>query len=99
MIVTIGKHIRIEAVSSNFIFERTADTPGCVTLTHRKSGTRIILPANKSESEELIASYRRAIFEDIKYREQNCEFSEKCPQCGSVDCAKDKEIEDIDPIL
>jgi hypothetical protein len=97
MIVTTGRHIRIEAVSSSIILERTAETPGAVTVTRRKDGESIWLPANKSDSEEFIAAYRRAISEDIEYREQECEFAEKCPRCGSVDCAKD-DI-DVEPML
>jgi hypothetical protein len=97
MIVTTGKHIRIEAASSSIILERTAETPGCVTVSIRKTGERIKLPANKSESEDFIAAYRRTIAEDISYREQDCEFAERCPRCGSVDCAKD-DI-DIEPII
>lgn len=100
MIVTTGKHIHIEAASSTLILERTAETPGCVTVRHRRyPDEKLTLPANKGESEEFIAAYRRAINEDIDYRKSDCEFAERCPRCGSVDCAKDKKMDDIDPIV
>jgi len=67
MIVTTGKHIKIDAACSRYTLSRTAETPGVVRVEERKGGS-ITLPANEQESEDFIAAYRRAIKEDIEYR-------------------------------
>jgi hypothetical protein len=67
MIVTTGKIIKIDA--GRFTFQRTCEAVGCVTVRD-SSGTIMALPVNEQESEEFIKAYRRAIAEDIAYRER-----------------------------
>ncbi len=74
MIVTTGRHIRIE-VGRNYLLERTSETPGGVRISDRGGlGVRrpepgqIDLPASPEEAERFIAAYRRIIAEDVEYR-------------------------------
>ena len=70
MITTVGKHIRVEI--RGYIFERTAEGPGVVTLRVRGGGATE-LPGNAQEAEQFIAAYQRAIKEDVGYREMKAE--------------------------
>ncbi len=70
MIVTTGKIVKIEV--GYYTFERSCEHPGVVRV-ESKPGTLergiIELPANREEAEMLITAYRRAINEDVPYRE------------------------------
>lgn len=73
-IVTTGKIIKIQCGS--FYLERTSEAPGIVTLRTRTRGEEsqtITLPANPGEMENLIAAYRRAVAEEVGYRESKFE--------------------------
>jgi hypothetical protein len=69
MIVTTGRHIKVEVL--DFIFERTAETPGLVVLTTKKGS--IGLPANQEDMARVIEAYHRVCEEDVAYRKSNCE--------------------------
>ena len=71
MIVTTGKVIKIEACG--YVFERSCETPGCVTVRGREGALRLPGPA---EAEKFIAAYRRAVAEDVPYRETGVEDDE-----------------------
>lgn len=68
MIVTTGKSIKIDCNAWGLRLVRSCETPGLVTVTDRE-GKTLGLPANEEEAERFIVAYRRAIAEDIPYRE------------------------------
>lgn len=72
MIVRTGKNIKIDVGAWGLQVERTCETPGKVSVQDGKGGY-VGLPANLDDSEKFIAAYRRAIAEDIPYRESNVE--------------------------
>lgn len=71
MIITTGKSIKIDVGAWSLQVERSCETPGKVDV--RGEGGHVALPANKAEAERFIAAYRRAIDEDIPYREMKSE--------------------------
>jgi hypothetical protein len=68
LIITTGKSIKIDVGTWALQLERSCETPGLVTVRGEGSGV-LSLPANLDEAERFIAAYRRAIEEDIPYRE------------------------------
>lgn len=72
MIVTTGKSIKIDVGAWSLQVERTCEAPGKVSVSNSKGGY-IELPAHPDEAAKFIASYRRAIAEDIPYRESKFE--------------------------
>lgn len=64
MIITTGRHIRIEIIDA--IFERTAEAPGVVKLITKKGNLE--LPANQTDMSNFIEAYRRICMEDVAYR-------------------------------
>lgn len=77
MIVTTGKSIKID-VDGYLHLERSCETPGKVTLRRlSRTDTTVVqcvdLPAHPDEAERLIKAYRRALAEDIPYREMTGE--------------------------
>jgi hypothetical protein len=73
MIVTVGKHIRVECGQSaggGFLISRSAETPGLITVTDRDGR---ILRLSPHDVESLCAGLRRAAKEDIGYRSQESE--------------------------
>jgi hypothetical protein len=76
MIVTIGKHIRVECgqgSQGSFLIHRSAETPGLITITGRNGSKLKVSP---HDVESLCAGLRRAAKEDIGYRSMEHE-SEK----------------------
>ena len=74
MIITTGKIVKVDI--SNFQFERSAETPGLVTVVSSWSpgkGERFSLPANEDEADRFIMAYRRVIDEQIEYRKKEQE--------------------------
>lgn len=73
MIVNTGRRIQIEI--DGYHFSRDCDTPGCVSVVQQCAATnaRIELPTNLEDAEEFINAYRRAVAEDIKYRQSEVE--------------------------
>jgi len=69
MITTIGKHIRVEA--GKFRFCRDCESPGIVTLY--VGSVAVDLPVDQQGVETFINAYRRAVAEDIEYRERKVE--------------------------
>jgi hypothetical protein len=70
MIVTTGKHIKIDV--SKIELSRTAETPGLVTVRDR-DGKTIGLPANKEEAGRFIEAFRRIVDEEVEYRKSEVE--------------------------
>jgi hypothetical protein len=72
MIATTGRHMKVDG-PGGYTFERTAESPGMVTLRLRSPrgggvAELIELPAHASEMEALIAGYRRIVAEEVGYR-------------------------------
>ena len=73
MIVTTGKHIKVELLSG-LKLELTAERPGAVVVYGRPGcNERVELPAAKDDAEAFIAAYRRIIAEDVAYRKTEVE--------------------------
>jgi len=68
MIVTIGKHVRIDACSNRLHLSRTAEATGVVRVEDH-DGVSILLPANDGEAADFISAYLCAIEADVPYRE------------------------------
>ena len=80
MNITTGKHVRIN--TGNFIFERTAETPGIITVRCMEKSSYseaevMHLPAQSDYAERFIAAYRRIIEEDVEYRKAEWESMKK----------------------
>lgn len=75
MIVNVGKRVRVDygIPPGQYIFERDADKPFCVTVQHTEFPVRLALPGNRVEAERFIAAYRRCLDEDIAYRTSEVE--------------------------
>lgn len=73
MIITTGKSIKIDVGTWGLELERSCETPGLVTVRGEGPNNHLHLPANKQEAERFIAAYRRAIEEDVPYREVRAE--------------------------
>lgn len=73
MIVTTGKHIKVEV--SGFLFQRTAETPGLVRVTTVGSTWKgdLELPANLEEMQRIIEAYERVCAEEVDYRKSEVE--------------------------
>lgn len=72
MIVTTGKIIKVDlGLTYQYNFERTSEAPGICSVSHK--GVTMTLPANIDDMERFIAAYRRAVSEDVGYREMKCE--------------------------
>ena len=74
MIVTTGRIIKV--ASGDYHMERNSETPGIVTVVHRRASSgqeTIALPANPESMEQFIAAYRRAVGEDVGYRKTDVE--------------------------
>lgn len=89
MIVTTGKSIKIDVGTCGLQIERSCETPGKVSVANGKGGW-IDLPANPDEAAMFIASYRRAIAEDIPYRDMK---SEDWRAKGAGDALQSESVE------
>lgn len=75
MIVTTGRIVKVEC--GNFLFERTSEAPGIVTVTQRQTHdlvrAQVGLPTHAGEAERFIEAYRRCLNEDVGYRKSEVE--------------------------